>query len=227
MATAELGLVPGAAVLDAGAGTGKCTALLLERGFAVHALEPQAAMRDALMRSLGSRATVLAGTAEAIPTRAGVFDAAVAATAFHWFDPERAVPELARVLRPDGGLALLWNERDERVPWVQEMTDIIRWDGYRPYGVAHDWSPALEAGGHFQLVSRCEVGFVQWLDRATMVDRVSSISYIATLPEAERAAVLARVAALVADFDEPFALPYRCDVVCARRRSGTSTHGRV
>jgi hypothetical protein len=120
-------------------------------------------------------------------------------------------------VRDGGGLGLVWNERDERVPWVREMTEIIRWDGYRPYGVDFEWRPFIELGGHFLYGGRLQFPYVQMLDRASFVDRVSSISYISTMSPEARAPVLARCAELVAGFAEPFGLPYQCDVIWASR----------
>ncbi|MEO5837179.1 MAG: class I SAM-dependent methyltransferase [Acidimicrobiales bacterium] len=216
-----LNIGPGRTVVDLGAGTGKFTRLLLATGATVVAVEPQAAMRAELSAasaaSSSSSVEVLDGGAESIPLPDASVDVVCAATAFHWFDHEVAMPEIARVLRDGGGLGLIWNERDERVPWVREMTEIIRWDGYRPYGVTFDWRPFIGLGGFFTYDGRLQLPYAQLLDRASFVDRVSSISYISTLSPEARAPVLARCAELVAGFDEPFELPYQCDVIWASR----------
>jgi hypothetical protein len=99
------------------------------------------------------------------------------------------------------------------------MTEAIRWDGYRPYGIDFDWRPHIEMGGWFTLQGRIQFPYSQWLDRESFVDRVSSMSYISTLNAAERAPILAAAAEVVADFDEPFELPYQCDVIWGRRRA--------
>ena len=212
-----LDIGPGRTVVDLGAGTGKFSRLLAATGARVIAVEPQAAMREQLSAVAPSSVEVLDGGAEHIPLADASVDVVCAATAFHWFDHERAMPEIARVLRDGGGLGLVWNERDERVPWVQTMTDIIRWDGYRPYGVTFEWRPTIELGGFFTYGGRTQVPYVQLLDRESFIDRVSSISYISTLSPQERAPVLARCAELVAGFDEPFELPYQCDIIWAWR----------
>jgi len=210
----KLGLRTGVVVLDLGAGTGKFTRLLANTGADVIAVEPQDAMRAELARSLPG-VPVKAGTAEAIPLPDHSVDAVCAATAFHWFDHSRAMHEIARVVRLGGKLGLVWMERDETVPWVRRMTEIIRWDGYRPYGIDHDWTPLLTIGGHFRQLDRRQFAYEQLLDRQTFADRVASISYIATLTEDERAPILAACDELVAGFAEPFALPYQCDVLVA------------
>jgi SAM-dependent methyltransferase len=211
-----LDLRRGRRVLDVGAGTGKFTRLLTDTGAEVLALEPTAGMRSVLAAAL-PEVEIVDGTAEGIPLPDESVDALCAATAFHWFDHEAALPEMARVLRAGGAMALVWNERDESEPWVRRLTEIIRWDGYRPYGIKFDWRPTIEHGDRFHMVSRRQFPFVQVLDRRLLVDRVCSISYIATLSEADRQPILAEVADLVADFHEPFELPYLCDVIIARR----------
>jgi len=215
-----LNIGPGRTVVDLGAGTGKFTRLLATTGATVIAVEPQAAMRAALSAAAGvsgAAIEVLDGGAEAIPLPDASVDVVCAATAFHWFDHEMAMPEIARVLRDGGGLGLVWNDRDESVPWVREMTEIIRWDGYRPYGVDFDWWPFIGLGGYFSYGGRTQLPHVQMLDRTSFLDRVSSISYISTLSPEARAPLLARCSELVADFDEPFPLPYQCDIIWASR----------
>ena len=110
-------------VLDLGAGTGKLTAVLLDLGLDVVAVEPSAEMRA----RIPARAEVLDGSAERIPLPDGSVDAVLAAQAFHWFDLDVALPEIARVLRPGGTLGVLWNERDESVEWVRRVWDL--WAG--------------------------------------------------------------------------------------------------
>ncbi len=107
-------------VLDLGAGTGKLTTRLVERGLDVIAVDPIAEMLDVLRATLPDTPALL-GTAEQIPLRDNSVDAVLVAQAWHWFDPERAVAEVARVLRPGGRLGLVWNIRDERLGWVKEF----------------------------------------------------------------------------------------------------------
>ena len=76
--------------------------------------------------------------------RDGSVDAVIVAQAFHWFDAGGALAEIARVLRPDGGLALVWNARDEAVPWVAELTRAIDW---HEFNCGHYRGPGLGRGG--------------------------------------------------------------------------------
>ena len=111
-------------VLDLGAGTGKLTTRLVERGLDVVAVDPIAEMLDVLRAALPTTPALL-GTAEQIPLGDNSVDAVLVAQAWHWFDPQRAVAEVARVLRPGGRLGLVWNIRDERLGWVKEFGEIV------------------------------------------------------------------------------------------------------
>ena len=106
-ASEQLGLAPGAHVLDVGAGTGKLTRGLVALGFDVVAVEPGASMLHQL-RSAVPEVEALEGPAESIPLPDESVEAAFAGQAYHWFDRERAVPELHRVVRAGGGLAPRW-----------------------------------------------------------------------------------------------------------------------
>ena len=111
-------------VLDLGAGTGKLTTRLVERGLDVVAVDPIPEMLELLTDSLPDTPALL-GTAEDIPLPDDSVDAVLVAQAWHWFDPERAIKEVARVLRPGGRLGLVWNTRDERMGWVKDLGRII------------------------------------------------------------------------------------------------------
>jgi SAM-dependent methyltransferase len=102
------GLPAASGVLDLGAGTGKLTRLLVATFGRVVAFEPAEAMSNQLA-TLGPEAQVLAGSAEKIPLGDASVDAVFAAEAFHWFDSERALAEIARVLRPRGTVVRMWN----------------------------------------------------------------------------------------------------------------------
>ncbi len=113
-----------AQVLELGAGTGLLTEQLDGLGHRVLATDPLAPMLAHLVRRL-PRVPTAQSAAEHIPMRARSVDAVVAAQAFHWFDLPRALPEIARVLRPGGHLALVWNRRDDRIPWVKRLGTLI------------------------------------------------------------------------------------------------------
>jgi SAM-dependent methyltransferase len=174
-------------VADVGAGTGKLTRQLRERGLDVLAVEPSAGMREELHRAVPG-VPVLAGTGEQIPLAAGTVDVVIVAQAWHWVDPERAVPEVARVLVPGGRLALLWNRRVEDEDWVADLSTII---GSR--GTPGSGRHFPEIGPPFGPVERRSVAWVYRLSRAEMIDWVASRSYVITLPDERRHDVLGQV----------------------------------
>jgi SAM-dependent methyltransferase len=185
-------LPPGARrVLDLGAGTGKLTRALLDRGLDVVAVEPSAGMRGELSRVLPS-VTPLAGSAEDIPLAGHAVDAVLVAQAWHWVDPARAVPEVARVLAPRGWLGLLWNIRDERAAWVAELSQIIHTANHTDNG-----SEAPAVGPPFGPVERFDVEWSRAMDPAAVIDLVASRSYVITMTPPEREAVLGRVRRLL------------------------------
>lgn len=212
---------PGARrVLDLGAGTGKLTRQLVSGGDAgldVVAVEPSEGMREQLSRSLPG-VPVLAGTAERIPLENGRLDAVLVAQAWHWVDPARAVPEVARVLKPGGSLGLLWNVRDEREGWVAELGAIMHQRGE----AAADMRTADPTIGlPFGPVQRFDTAWGYRLTPATLLDLVASRSYVITLPEDERAALLADVRRLLANHpalvgQDTFVLPYVTRCSCTR-----------
>lgn len=208
----RLGVVTGSTVLDLAAGTGKLTRVIGAPGVRVVAVEPVAAMREKLVEACPG-VEVLEGTAEAIPLPDASVDAVTVAQAFHWFDPDRALAEVARVLRPGGALGLAFNERDAREPWVAELSKLIRWDErdrWRvPYTVEVDWAEVIAAHGpQFGPVERYDSGYHQALDPDTLVARVLSTSYLATLPQDEKDALEAKVRALAEPLGDRFDLPY-------------------
>ena len=218
-----LGIGPGRTVLDLGAGTGKFTRALGGLGATLLALEPTAGMRQ-ILKARFPQIPLIQGTAEEIRLPDSSVDAVVCAQSFHWFDTVRASAEIARVLRPGGGLGLVWNLRDEAVPWVAELSRILdARDPGAPRGRDMAWRPAFEATGRFSPLQEAEVRFVQKADLDTMIDRVLSVSFIAVRSAEEQEEVGQEVRALIER--EPSArvgggvqLPYRTHVLWALRR---------
>jgi SAM-dependent methyltransferase len=108
---------------DVGAGTGKLTAALVERGLVVHAVEPDPAML-AVLRRLVPEAVAHPGSSEALPLADRSVDAVLVADAWHWFEPEPSIAEVRRVLRPGGWLALVWNLVKPVEPWELELAGL-------------------------------------------------------------------------------------------------------
>src|SRR6185312_10500269 len=150
----RLGLRPGRTVLDLAAGTGKLTRLLVPSGANVLAVEPVREMRAELERRVPGVAT-LGGTAERIPMNDGFLDAVTVGQAFHWFDAPRALREIHRVLRPGGGLALIWNARDERDPLQAALSEIIDpLEGDTPRRKQGNWKTLLAESGLYERTER-------------------------------------------------------------------------
>ena len=188
-------LVPAGArrVLDLGAGTGKLTRQLLDRGVEVVAVEPSPGMRDQLRVSVPA-VELLAGTAEEIPLPDAAVDVVVVAQAWHWVDAERAVGEVARVLTPGGRLGLAWNVRDERDPWTAALTAVM----HRHVESDHaDVEPTIAPP--FGPMERLRVPWRYRLSRAAVLDLVASRSYVVAMTPSERADVLDEVRQLAED----------------------------
>jgi SAM-dependent methyltransferase len=198
-------------VLDLGAGTGKLTTRLVERGLDVVAVDPIAEMLEVLRSSLPDTLALL-GTAEEIPLADNSVDAVLVAQAWHWFDSARALPEVARVLRPGGRLGLVWNTRDERLGWVRELGRIIGRDG----------DPAADnvtLPHPFTGLRRHEVEWTNYVTPQALIDLVASRSYCITSPAQVRTKTLDQVRELLTSHPtltntNGLALPYI--TVCMR-----------
>jgi SAM-dependent methyltransferase len=216
-----LRLGPGIRLLELGAGTGKLTRDLAPTGVTLTALEPVAQMRAHLQAAV-PQATAIEGTAEAIPRPDGSADAVVVAQAFHWFDAPRALREIARVLVPGGRLGLIWNARDLREPWIASLDAVFdRHRGSAPRYASGAWRPAFSDAAAFTPLQERAFPHTHMVDRAGVLDRVASVSFIAALPEAERREVLAEVGDLVdtgpGSGGAPIAMRYRTDVYWCER----------
>ncbi len=192
-------------VVDLGAGTGKLTRSLVALGHRVTAVEPLVEMLELLPEAAPGAFAVL-GTAEVIPLPDASADVVTCAQSFHWFDHDRALPEIARVLRPGGRLALVWNSRDDRDPWMARLSALIGNETVQETDVL----PVLEASGLFGPVETAEFVQVQTLDRDGLLDLVLSRSYCAKLPPGEREPILGAVSALYDETAGPegVRLPY-------------------
>jgi SAM-dependent methyltransferase len=213
-------------VVDLASGTGKFTRALAPLGAARIAVEPMEGMRRVFAREVPD-VPVVAGTAEEIPLPDGFADAVVAAQAFHWFRPRPALREIARVLRPKGGVGLVWNIRDESVDWSRQLTEIIeryRYSRLIPRSRERRWRREFErAAGPFGPLHERVFRHVQRAPRETFVSRVLSVSVVAVLPSAERRKVVDQVRGVL-DTDPltrgraVLEMPYRTEVYWAFRR---------
>jgi ubiquinone/menaquinone biosynthesis C-methylase UbiE len=201
-AVEALGLAPDAEVLDLAAGTGKLTRLLVGRARRVVAVEPLDGMRTVLERVVPD-AEALPGTAESIPLPDDSVDAVVCGEAFHWFDGPRAVAEIARVLRPGGLLAALFNVvAGPTEPRVHGVSRLLRDRGH-----PHRQYERIESGSWlepfadapFRGPSERRFPNAQTATRDEMVDHLASVSWVAGLDEPERDALLRDLRALLPD----------------------------
>ena len=188
-------------VVELGAGTGKLTRALAALGVRVVAVEPDPRML-AVLRGLELEG--VEGSAEAIPFGNGVADAVVAGSSVHWFELERALPEIHRILRPGGRFGFGWNHRDDRHPAIARMGEAVYAAQRRARGPrwqSRDWAAALIPTGLFRDVERASFEHVHELPREALRDHLMSYSGVAALPENEGRRVFAEVARLL-DSDE-------------------------
>lgn len=220
-----LGAGPGTTVVELGSGTGKFTRAIAAWGAARIAIEPTPGMRAVFRRTVPEVA-LLDGTAEEIPLPDGCADAVVSAQAFHWFRPRPTLRELRRVLRPRGGVGLVWNTRDEH-GWSGRLSALLRSYGYHPSGRTEGdprWQRAFAApSSGFTRVRYRSFPHAQWGPPSLFVERALSVSHIANLPAARQREVARAVRKLLASDPETrgrsrVRLPMRTEVFWSRRR---------
>jgi SAM-dependent methyltransferase len=208
----RLDLRPGRTVLDLAAGTGKLTRLLMPSGANLIAVEPLREMRAELERQVPG-VLVLAGAAERIPLTDGFVDAVTVASAFHWFDADAALREIRRVLVPGGGLALIWNARDERSDLQRELSELMGpLRGDTPSRTLRDWRALLADSAMFERSERLLFEHEQLVDEDGLVARVLSVSFVGALPVADRRVIEERVRALARDAERPIRLSYMTEL---------------
>jgi SAM-dependent methyltransferase len=186
------------------------------------------------MRALIRGAPAVAGTAESMPLPDGSADAVFAAEAFHWFDAPVALPEIARVLRPRGGFAVMWNvgqAQDEEQPWRLEVVELVKHVYYHPQGrrvpaaAGNDWreQTAWQRGPGWELFEPLQHRPFEHTQRMTADDYlgfVSSWSFVAILEEAERGELLTSVRAVLdRNGVEAFDQRWRTDLHVTRLRA--------
>lgn len=208
-------------VLDLGAGTGRLSEALREAEVDVIAVEPDHEMRTVMLERVYGVAA-LAGSAEDIPLPDARVDAVVCGQSFHWFDADAAHPEIARVLKPGGVLAGLWNGPDEQVPWVADFLRL----SYRPAPEESDpdaW-PGGRVGQHpaFTDIESKQFTHVQRRTADSLVETVATHSATIVLPDDEREALLEETRAFLRSRPETrdgeFDLPLHTHVIRAIRR---------
>lgn len=197
----RLGLEERARVLDVGAGTGKLTRGLVAFGYEVVAVEPGGPMLEQLRQAV-PEAEALEGPAEAIALPDAGVDAAFAAQAFHWFDRERALPELHRVVRSGGGLVLLWNWWDDRDQLQHELAELIGYAGHSPF-----IDEELPGAPWFRELGRRVVESTDESSPDALVAMLATTSRFLTADPAEGADWLREVRERASQYGERFPLP--------------------
>jgi SAM-dependent methyltransferase len=215
---AEFGLRPGDRVLDLAAGTGKLTRALVAYGFDVVAVEPQDGLRRVLLDKARA-ADIRSGVAEEIPLEDGSVAAVTIADAFHWFDRPRALAEIRRVLTLGGGLALFNTAPDwGGASWAHELGTLVA--SGRPEHPNFDsrtWQEFVrEADG---LAEPWEVGVTTHspADLEGVIAHMASISWIAGLPESQRADLIERMRAIIESGTTPDQLPLHVAIGLSKR----------
>ena len=192
-----LALRSGRTLLELGSGTGKLSRGLVRFGAAIVAVEPSSAMRAEFELAVPG-VLAISGTAERVPLPDRFADGAVAAQAFHWFRPRPTARELARVVRPGGTVALLWNVRDRRMPLVRRLDAVVdRHTPPRP-GRWRNWKRAFPpADRQFGALRLRTFRRVVRTPHERVVQHLLSVSRVALLPGVERRAVAREVRALL------------------------------
>jgi SAM-dependent methyltransferase len=216
----------GPRLLDVGAGTGRLSGPLLEQGCDVVAVEPLDEMRAILTRHIGPD-RALAGRAEELPLPDASVDGAVCGDAWHWFDGARAADELARVVRPGGGVVVcvtypLWYGSDDAPDWWLDLMVVHTALPKRDHpALVSGWSAPDVFAGHpaFEEVRVHEEPFVHHTDRDEIVAHWASMSSVAALPEGQRTELLRQLGAMLERRGvEAVDIPYRAKLWVTRRR---------
>jgi len=200
-------------VLDLAAGTGKLTRQLVPFGAEVLAVEPLPEMRAELVRAVPG-VTPMEGTAEAIPLPDDSVDAVTVGQAFHWFDAPVAVREIHRVLRPGGGIGLLWNAHADDE--VGRAAEAVRAQLAERDSSEETWSPAFAASGLFLPLEKRVFEFGERLGREAFVERFATISVVAALDEDARLEALRELRAKLPE--DPLTVAYTTDVYVTEAR---------
>lgn len=214
---AELGLAASAPVADLAAGTGKLTRALLAGGLDVVGVEPLAEMRELLAARVGP-GRAIAGTAEAIPLPDGSQRAVTVADAFHWLDSRAALADIARVLAPDGGLALLATYPDwTGASWAHELGTLLNEARpEHPYFDGPSWAETIAAAGGWVEPREIRVTVSRPANDATIPDYMGSMSWVAAMEDEPRAALIARAEQLVREGETPAELPIHFRIAFTR-----------
>lgn len=208
----RLGIGAGRRVLDLAAGTGKLTRALVPTGAALVASDPLYAMLRRLRDATAGTVPAVVATAQTLPLADGTVDGIVVAQAFHWFDDDAALAEMTRVLAPGGAIGLVWNVRVPDDPLQADISAVIEpHRGDTPSHTTGRWRQVVDRSALVDLTASHTVTHAVPTDLDGLVDRILSISFVAALPDAERAAVERRVRMAGTAAGPRPVLRYRCE----------------
>jgi SAM-dependent methyltransferase len=200
--TEDLGLGSGKTALDLAAGTGKFTPRLLATGATVIAVEPVPAMLNQLIRQFPV-VDARSGSAQHIPLSDASVDAVVCAQAFHWFSTTEALHEIHRVLKPGGAFGLVWNVRDDSVPWVAALSRIMKtFEGDAPRYSSQKWRNVFPAEGFGPLREHRFSNTHTGPPEKVIIDRVMSVSFMAALPPDQQEHVISQLKEVIATYPD-------------------------
>lgn len=204
-----------ATVCDLGAGTGKLTRSLVHREVTVVAVEPSEPMLDQLRWAVPAARASL-GSAEATGLDNGSMNAVLVAQAWHWVDPIRAIPEVARILTDAGVLGLLWNLRAESTDFAVRLAELM--GGSDQLGWQHT-DPSSLPGSPFAPGEQRQFEWIYNLSCDQLIDMVASRSYVIAMHADARTELLAQVAELASAsaIDGQLEVPYQTHCVRYRR----------
>jgi ubiquinone/menaquinone biosynthesis C-methylase UbiE len=216
-------ITPQSRILDVAAGTGKFTTMLVERGYNVTALEPVEAMRQVLRQKL-PQIEILDGAATQIQLPDASIDVITIAQAFHWFANKDSLKEFHRVLKPNGYLVLIWNSKDEAVPWVEDIV-VYMWN-YKPKDTPqyrdNKWQSAFADQDLFGDLRYTAYSNNNTHSRQDIIDRVFSTSFISKQPEDVAVKIKADLNAIMDRYsitmkpEDTTVYPYRTDLFVAQ-----------
>lgn len=213
-----LKLEPGKGVLDLAAGTGKLSKALQASGVSLLGVEPVLGMRKVFAEEL-PEISILEGCAESIPLEDGALDCVVVGTAFHWFDGEKALKEIARVLKPRGKLGLIWNIFDKQAAWVAEVRALLEEEAPEQ-NRTHDslgWKSAFDESTLFGPLLHLSYSYCYPGSAQDVINRIFSPKVLGLLSSKKREEIVFRVMQILDTHPatrgrETFDIPYRIEI---------------
>jgi ubiquinone/menaquinone biosynthesis C-methylase UbiE len=229
--TNALHLQPGNMVLDLAAGTGKLTKALKNTGVCLYAVEPVAEMRAVFSKQF-PEIPIMEGQAEAIALPPGTVDTVVVGTAFHWFEGEKALNEIARVLKPGGSLGLVWNVFDIEVEWVKQIGLVLQKYEKNTIPTKHKWEEAFQKNASFSALKHLRYTYSYQGNAQDVIARLCSAKVMGILSQEKREQLVNEVLAVLQTHPdtqgkESFDIPYRVEIYWCHKTHSAPNSGSV